>query len=126
MKSIKTVVLVFMTATMIVACGGKKGASKSGDKTASSKSSDKKDGIQPYSKVITKEAKSDPGLFIVHMVDDKYYYEIPDSLLNREMLMVTRIAKTATGIGFGGGKANTQTLRWQRKNDNILLTHISA
>ncbi len=115
-----------MTATLIVACGGKKGASKAGAATAeSSKRPSKKGGIQPYSKVITKEAKSDPGLFTVHMVDDKYYYEIPDSLLEREMLMVTRIAKTATGIGFGGGKANTQTLRWQRKNDNILLRVVS-
>ncbi len=126
MKSLKTLFFVFMTATLIVACGGKKGASKSGAATAAaSKRSSKKDGIQPYSKVITKEAKSDPGLFTVHLVDDKYYYEIPDSLLEREMLMVTRIAKTATGIGFGGGKANTQTLRWQRKNDDILLRVVS-
>ena len=33
------------------------------------------------------------------------------------MLMVTRISKTASGIGFGGGKQNTQVLRWERKND---------
>jgi hypothetical protein len=123
MKSIKTLMLLVMTATMIAACGSKKGASKSGDPTASKSS--KKDGMKPYSKVITKDAKSDPGLFTVHMVDDKYYYEIPDSLFDREMLMVTRIAKTASGIGFGGGKANTQTLRWQRKNDNVLLRVVS-
>jgi len=125
MKSIKTLLVLFMTATMIIACGGKKGASKTGDETAASKKSSKKDGIQPYSKVITKDAKSDLGLFTVHMVEDKYFFEIPDSLFNREMLMVTRIAKTAAGIGFGGGKANTQTLRWQRKNDNILLRVVS-
>lgn len=126
MKTLKTLLILFMTASIIVACGSKKGSSKADSKTAAaSKKPSKKDGIQPYSKVITKEAKSDPGLFTVHMVDDKYYYEIPDSLLNREMLMVTRIAKTAAGIGFGGGKANTQTLRWQRKNDNILLRVVS-
>ncbi len=39
--------------------------------------------------------------------------------------MVTRIAKTATGIGFGGGKQNTQVLRWQKKGDNILLRVVS-
>lgn len=114
-----------LTATMIVACGPKKGASKSGATTASSEKSDKKGGIKPYSKVITKDAKSDPGLFTIHKVEDKYYYEIPDSLFGREMLMVTRIAKTATGIGFGGEKANTQTLRWQRKNDNVYLRVVS-
>jgi hypothetical protein len=110
---------------MIVACGPKKGASKAGADAGATEKTDKKGGIKPYSKVITKDAKSDPGLFTIHKVEDKYYYEIPDSLFNREMLMVTRIAKTATGIGFGGGKANTQTLRWQRKNDNVLLRIVS-
>ncbi|AZQ45123.1 DUF5117 domain-containing protein [Nonlabens ponticola] len=114
-----------MTATLVVSCGGKKGAYKGDSATAAASKKSKKDGMKPYDKVITKDAKSDEGLFTVHMVDDKYFYEIPDSLLEREMLMVTRIAKTAAGIGFGGGKANTQTLRWQRKNDNILLRVVS-
>ena len=39
--------------------------------------------------------------------------------------MVTRIAKTANGIGFGGGKTNTQVLRWQRKDKKILLRVVS-
>ena len=41
------------------------------------------------------------------------------------MLMVTRIAKTASGIGFGGGKTNTQVLRWEKKNKQILLRVVS-
>ncbi|HAT68955.1 MAG TPA: zinc-dependent metalloprotease [Flavobacteriaceae bacterium] len=77
--------------------------------------------IKPYDKVITKEAKTDEGLFSVHTVDDKRYYEIPDSLFNREMLMVSRISKTATGIGFGGGKINTQVLRWEKKDKKVLV-----
>ncbi|GGX05411.1 zinc-dependent metalloprotease [Aquimarina muelleri] len=89
------------------------------------KTDQKKDIIKPYNEVITKKAITDKGLFTVHSLEDKYYYEIPDSLLNREMLMVTRIAKTATGIGFGGGKQNTQVLRWQRKNKQILLRVVS-
>ncbi len=81
----------------------------------------KSDDIKPYDKVITKDAKTDEGLFSVHTVDDKRYYEIPDSLFNREMLMVSRISKTATGIGFGGGKINTQVLRWQKKDKKVLV-----
>ncbi|BDW91892.1 glutaminyl-tRNA synthetase [Flagellimonas marinaquae] len=77
--------------------------------------------IKPYDKVITKDAKTDAGLFSVHTVDDKHYYEIPDSLFNREMLMVSRISKTATGIGFGGGKINTQVLRWEKKDKKVLV-----
>jgi hypothetical protein len=85
----------------------------------------KKDAIKPYGKVVTKEHKTDEGLFKVHTKDDSFLFEIPDSLLQREMLMVTRIAKTAGGIGFGGAKANTQVLRWEKKNKNILLRIVS-
>ena len=85
----------------------------------------KKGAILAYEKVVTKEMKTDQGLFKVHSLDDTFLFEVPDSLLNREMLMVTRIAKTANGIGFGGGKANTQVLRWERKKKKILLRIVS-
>jgi hypothetical protein len=86
---------------------------------------EKKEPIQPYEKVITSKAKTDDGLFKVHKVDDKYYFEIPDTLLGREILSVTRIAKTATGIGFGGEELNSQVLRFQRKEKKILLRSVS-
>jgi hypothetical protein len=85
----------------------------------------KKDAIKPYDQVITKEAKTDTGLFDVHVVEDKHYYEIPDSLFNREMLMVSRISKTASKIGFGGGKINTQVLRWEKRDKKVLLRVVS-
>jgi hypothetical protein len=94
-------------------------------KTEKTDKKPKKGEIQPYDKVITKDAKTDKGLFDVHVVDDKHYYEIPDSLFNKEMLMVSRIAKTASGIGFGGGKINTQVLRWQKKGKKVLLRVVS-
>ena len=97
---------------------------KEAPKTAA-KPKPKKGDIQPYSKVVTKKYKTDEGLFKVHTKDDNYLFEIPDSLLRREMLMVTRIAKTASNIGFGGGKTNTQVLRWEKKNKNILLRVVS-
>ena len=96
-------------------------AAASSSRTASKKGN----GIKEYDKVITKAAKTDEGLFTVHKVEDDYFYEIPDSLFNREMLMVTRIAQTASGIGFGGGKQNTQVLRWEKKNKKVLLRVVS-
>jgi hypothetical protein len=89
------------------------------------KSKPKKGEIQPYGKVVTKDYKTDEGLFKVHTKDDTYLFEIPDSLLKREMLMVTRIAKTASGVGFGGGKTNTQVLRWEKKKKQLLLRIVS-
>jgi len=84
-----------------------------------------KDKIKPYDKVITKDAETDKGLFDVHVVEDKHYYEIPDSLFNKEMLMVSRISKTASRIGFGGGKINTQVLRWEKKDKKVLVRVVS-
>ncbi|MGJ8745404.1 zinc-dependent metalloprotease [Polaribacter sp.] len=89
------------------------------------KTTPKKGEIQPYAKVVTKDHTTDDGLFKVHKKDNSYLFEIPDSLLTRELLMVTRIAKTANGIGFGGGKTNTQVLRWEKKHKNILLRIVS-
>jgi hypothetical protein len=82
-------------------------------------------GPKPYGEVITKEAKSKDGLFKVHEIEGKYYYEIPDSLLGRDMLMVTTIAKTADGLGYGGERTNTLMLRWEKNNDDILLKVVS-
>jgi len=94
-------------------------------KKTAAKPKPKKGAMQPYNKVVTKDFKTDKGLFKVHSKDNSYLFEIPDTLLNREMLMVTRIAKTASGIGFGGGKTDTQVLRWERNKKNILLRVVS-
>src|SRR5690606_30618758 len=59
-------------------------------------------------------------------LDEKYFYEIPDSLFNREMLTITRISKTATGIGWGGGMQNNQMHRWEKKNNQVLLRVVSS
>ncbi len=110
---------------LIISCSSLK-KSKSGDSTTTiEEKKDAKNGIKPYDKIITKETVTDSGLFAVHTVNDDYFYEIPDSLFNRDMLMVTRIAKTAAEIGFGGGKTNTQVLRWEKKPKKVLLRIVS-
>jgi hypothetical protein len=84
-----------------------------------------KDGLKPYREVIPESAETRAGLFTVHQVEDKYFYEIPEEMLGREMLMVTTIAKTANGVGYGGERTNTQMLRWDKKDKNILLKVVS-
>ncbi|MCL4866853.1 MAG: DUF5117 domain-containing protein, partial [Gemmatimonadales bacterium] len=81
-------------------------------------------GPRAYDRVITRAAVSDPGLFTVHKVDAKYFYEIPDSLLGREMLLITRIAQAPQDLsGFlnAGSNLNEQVVRWERMGDRILL-----
>ncbi len=130
MRQLSIKLLFVVAAFLAFSCSTAKKASKSknGDATAMAKPPGKKPGKndpKPYDKVITKDAKSDQGLFTVHKVDDSYFYEIPDSLFEREMLMVTRISKTASGLGFGGGKLSEQVLRWQKKDKKVLLRMVS-
>ena len=122
------VVVVLFGLTLDIEAQRKKKKKRNKGKTeqiVKPKPKPKKGAILAYEKVVTKEMKTDEGLFKVHSLDDTFLFEVPDSLLNREMLMVTRIAKTANGIGFGGGKANTQVLRWERKKKKILLRIVS-
>ena len=87
--------------------------------------SDKDKKEKTYSDIITDKAVTDQGLFDVHKVDEKYYYEINDSLLDRDMLMVTRIAKMAKEIPLGAHKLSEQVLSWQKFDNNLLLKELS-
>lgn len=84
--------------------------------------------MKKFSEVITKDAESDEGLFNVHKVKDKYYFEVPNELLEREMLLVTRVAGSTQNLSFGGAGQKArgqQVVRWQRKENSILLRHVS-
>jgi len=82
-----------------------------------------KTGPKAFSDLITKKAISQKGVFTVHFQDDKYYFEIPDSLLGREMLAVTRFAKVAGGARrYGGEEVNEQSLVFEKgPNQRIFM-----
>ena len=67
--------------------------------------------IRPYDRVITKDAKSDDGVFTVHRIKDRIYYEIPKDRLGREFLWVSQIAKTTLGAGYGGQAAGNRVVK---------------
>jgi hypothetical protein len=80
--------------------------------------------LKPFDSVITKEAKSQPGVFNVHRVKEKLYYEIPKKSLNKDFLWVTQVAKTTLGSGYGGEPVDQRVVRWVRRNDQIQLLDI--
>src|SRR5512144_1551235 len=81
--------------------------------------------IRPYDRVITKEAKSDEGLFTVHRIGDRLFYEIAKEKLGREFLWVSQIARTTLGAGYGGQAAGNRVVRWERRGDRVLLRSVS-
>ncbi|PZR25458.1 MAG: hypothetical protein DI535_18015 [Citrobacter freundii] len=88
-------------------------------------------GPKPYKEVITSKAVSDAGLFTVHKVEDKYYFEIGDSVLGRDILVVNRITKAAAGMrsgffGFAGDQIGQSVIRFEKgPNNKVFLRNIS-
>ncbi len=92
---------------------------------AASTRDDNGDKAKKYSEVITEDAVSDSGLFVVHRVDEKLYYEIPNDMFGREMRLVSRIARTARNVGYGGSRNNTETVRWEKNGKKVFLRVVS-
>lgn len=79
-----------------------------------------------YSKLIKPFAITRQGLFTVHKVDDKYFFEVPDSLLGRDILIVTRIAQGAAGIrpeysGYAGDQIGSTIIRFEKGPEHKLF-----
>lgn len=89
--------------------------------------------VKPYKEVITSKAKSDSGLILVHIIDNHYYFEISKAVLNKDILVTTRIAKGATGIrpsnqyeGYAGDLIGSRVIRFEfGGNDKVFIREIS-
>jgi len=86
------------------------------------------DSPKPYESVITQEAATQPGVFTVHRVGDKLYYEIPPGALGKEFLWSVRIARTLPRVSIRNSQIEQHTVRWERQGNHILLkkTHYDA
>jgi hypothetical protein len=85
---------------------------------------------RPYNRVITRDAKTRRGMFAVHRVNDKLYFEIPKKELNKDMLLVGRFTRAAAANprlpggqfgNYGGDQFTERTLRWDRSGNRIIL-----
>ena len=87
-----------------------------------------KSGPKAFKDVITDKAITKKGLFNVYKVEEKWYFEIPDSILTREIMAITRFSKVAGGGGvYGGELANEQTIAFEKgPNNNIFLRVITT
>lgn len=90
-----------------------------------------KSGPRPYRDVITAKAVTDSGLFLVHKVENKYYFEIADSLVGRDILVVNRISKAAAGMrniffGYAGDQIGSGVIRFDKgPGDKLFLKKVS-
>jgi hypothetical protein len=116
---------VAVVALAATACAGSAGQQAPSPEAQRPSRAAQEEGIKAYGDVITEDAVTDEGLFDVHRIGESLYFEIPNDLLGTELLLVTRAARVPTGLGYGGQKANTQVVRWTRRDDRVLLRIVS-
>ena len=83
---------------------------------------------RPYADVIPPRAVTDSGGITVHHVDDRWFFEVPDSLRGRDFLLVSRIAGVPPNFGgftSAGTSVEEQVVRWERHNHSMLLRGVS-
>jgi hypothetical protein len=84
-------------------------------------------GPRPYADVVTSDAVTDSGFVHVHRVRETWYFEIPDSLVGRDLLLVTRAAGVPPEFGGflpAGVSLREQVLRFERRGDRMLVRKI--
>ena len=76
---------------------------------------------EEYAKLIKKGGIERNGLFTVRKIEEKWYFEIPDTLLNRYLLCVTRLKTAPDNFGmYAGEKVNEQTIYFEQRTDKTL------
>jgi len=80
---------------------------------------------RPYAQVIRGEVKTKAGLFKTHQIGSQLYYEIPATEMGKDLLLVTQIAKTNEGDGYGGQAVDERVVRWERRGNRVLLRSVS-
>ncbi len=75
-----------------------------------------------YYDLIKKDSTFRKGLFTVRKIEDKYYFEVPDSMLGRYLLAVTRYTSVPQGFGkFAGEQVNENTLYFEKRDKKTML-----
>ena len=80
---------------------------------------------KPYDKVITADAKTQTGLFKVHHLKGKLFFEIPKDLLNRQLLMVATATEVPAGADHAGREVNEDVVRFQLKENKVYFQVVS-
>jgi len=85
---------------------------------------------KPYDQVITNKALTRKGMITAHRIDDKFYFEIADSTLNRDILVVSRISKSGAEVrsaqGYAGDQIGSSVIRFEKgPNNRIFMRKVS-
>lgn len=89
--------------------------------------------LKPYKEVISPGAVSYKGFLTVHKVSDKYFLEIPDAVLGREILVVNRIGMAPAdfrtpgrSLGYAGDIIGQQVFHFTKGEGNKLFLRMKS
>jgi hypothetical protein len=126
----KRIITLLLIGAVLVCCNNKQIPVKAAVNNISKATSDttKKSDPKAYKDIIPANAIVDKGLFTIDRVDDRYFFEIPDSLLEKDILIVNRIAKAAADVrpdkytwGYAGDQIGERVIRFSKAPGNKLL-----
>ncbi len=121
-KTTYRVLLAILVLCSSIIVTAQQGRPQSGDSSRPGQ----RPGPKPYREVITDKAITWNGFFKVHKIEDKYYFEIPNDLLWRDILVVNRISRTQAGSGYGGDQVGQNVIRFDKgPNNRMFLRTIS-
>lgn len=76
-------------------------------------------GINSYEQIISPNFLTKAGLFTVHQYRDTIYFDIPDSILNREIEVINRLEKGPGGTGsYSGEELDEKTIRFEKHKED--------
>ena len=76
---------------------------------------------RPYAAVITPRATTKSGVFKVHQVGARLFFEIPRAELGRDYVIVSTLAGTPDEIGIRGTQGGNNLVRFERRDNRILV-----
>src|SRR5690606_13057896 len=77
------------------------------------------------------DTQADQGLFTIYFQDEKYFFEIPDSIMGRDIVVVNRISRSGADLragfsGYAGDQINENVVRYEKgPNNKVFMKTIS-
>jgi hypothetical protein len=87
--------------------------------------------VKPYKEVVPASAKTMTSFFKVHLVNDRYLFEIPDSMLKRDMMIVTRLNQAPADtkvptLGYSGDEVGQNVIQFEKiPGDKLIMRSVS-
>jgi len=115
-KQIQSFLWLLLSAALLLSCQTAETVTERNNERQASRA------VSDYDRLITAESVSSSGVVDVHIVGDKIYYEIPDSLIGRDFLMVSRVAAVPHnffGFRSSGSSVAEQVFVFEKVRDKI-------